>query len=76
MKAVELLNEFEPEDVIVVDRDDNGSNFKRLDIDELDIWLREDYALGELWKKIFWEVGSQNEKCVYILRRTVGRNVY
>lgn len=50
-QSVELLNEFDVEDVIVVDRDENGSQFKRLDESELEIWLEEDYALGDLWKK-------------------------
>ena len=49
-QSVELLNEFEPEDVIVVDRSENGSQFKRLSAQELEIWLNEDYALGDLWK--------------------------
>ncbi|OON89561.1 AAA family ATPase [Pyramidobacter sp.] len=50
-QSVELLNEFDAEDVIVVDRGENGSEFKRLDADALKAWLEEDYSLGELWKK-------------------------
>lgn len=50
-QSVELLNEFDVEDVIVVDRGKNGSEFKRLNEEELQIWLEEDYALGDLWKK-------------------------
>lgn len=50
-QSVELLDEFEAGDVIVADRDVNGSKFKRLNEDELRLWLDEDYALGELWKK-------------------------
>lgn len=50
-QSVELLNEFEVEDVIVVGRGENGSEFKRLNEEELGSWLEEDYALGELWKK-------------------------
>ncbi len=49
-QSVELLNNFTPEDVIVADREDGASVFKRLDADELKDWL-EDYTLGELWKK-------------------------
>ena len=37
--------------IIVVDRGENGSEFKRLNEDELEIWLEDDYALGDLWKK-------------------------
>lgn len=50
-QSVEMLNEFDVEDVIVVDRDEDGSEFKRLDEKELEVWLEEDYALGDLWKK-------------------------
>ena len=50
-QSVELLNEFDVQDVIVVDRDDNGSQFRRLQEKELEAWLAEDYALGDLWKK-------------------------
>lgn len=50
-QSVELLNEFDVEDVIVVDRSENGSEFKRLNEEELEVWLEEDYALGDLWKK-------------------------
>lgn len=45
-----LLNEFSPEDIIVVDRSDGQSTFKRLDPTELSEWLT-DYTLGELWQK-------------------------
>lgn len=50
-QSVEILNEFDAEDVIVVDRSDQGSVFKRLDEASLAVWLEEDYALGDLWKK-------------------------
>lgn len=50
-QSVELLDHFEAEDVVVVDRDENGSAFKRLDITKLAIWLEDDYTLGDLWKK-------------------------
>jgi len=50
-QSVELLNEFDVEDIIVVDRGENGSEFKRLDEDALALWLEADYTLGDLWKK-------------------------
>lgn len=50
-QSVELLNEFDVEDIIVVNRGENGSEFKRLNEKELKVWLDEDYALGDLWKK-------------------------
>ena len=50
-QSAELLDHFEPEDVIVVDRTENGSEFKRLDEEKLTAWLEDDYSLGELWNK-------------------------
>ena len=49
-QSVELVNEFDPEDLIVVDREQGASTFKRLNEESLEGWL-EDYSLGELWKK-------------------------
>lgn len=49
-QSAELVDNFEPEDVIAVDRNDNQSVFKRLDYSELKDWLN-DYTLGELWTK-------------------------
>ena len=45
-----LLDEFETEDVVVVDRDDRESVFRRLNEEELTEWF-EDYSLSELWEK-------------------------
>ena len=50
-QSSELLDHFGPEDVIVVDRTENGSEFKRLDAERLSAWLEDDYSLGELWSK-------------------------
>ena len=50
-QSVELLNEFGVEDIVVVDKDKDGSStFNRLDEDKLKEWL-EDYSLGDLWQK-------------------------
>jgi predicted ATPase len=49
-QSVELLNNFEPNDVIVVERENEQSVFKRLNNFELEAWL-ENYTLGELWNK-------------------------
>ena len=49
-QSVELLNAFEPQDVVVAERDGGATEFKRLDPKELKDWL-EDYSLGELWKR-------------------------
>ena len=50
-QSVELLNHFEVDDVIVVDRDESGSQLKRLDSARLEEWLEDDYTLGDLWNK-------------------------
>lgn len=49
-QSVELLNEFETQDVVVVDHENNHSSFKRLNEQDLRVWLEEDYSLGDLWK--------------------------
>jgi len=45
-----LLDEFEPEDVVVVERRDGASAFRRLDPKALEAWL-DDYSLSELYDK-------------------------
>ncbi len=45
-----LVDQFEPEDVVVIDRVGGASKFRRLDSGELAVWM-EDYSLGELWQK-------------------------
>lgn len=48
-QSVELVNEFSPEDIIVVDQEEEASVFWRFTEEELSGWL-EQYAMGELWK--------------------------
>ena len=45
-----LVDYFEPEDIIVVNRKKGASVFNRLNKDEFSSWL-EDYSLGDLWLK-------------------------
>lgn len=45
-----LLDSFDPEQVVVVDRQGKEPKFKRPDARELDAWL-EEYTLGEIWEK-------------------------
>jgi predicted ATPase len=45
-----LLDHFNPEDVLVADRVEGGTQFNRLDPSKLASWL-EDYSLGQLWEK-------------------------
>jgi predicted ATPase len=49
-QSVTLVNQFEPADVIVVDRRDDASEFTRWPIEKLRDWLDE-YALGDIWEK-------------------------
>lgn len=45
-----LLNEFSIDDLIVVEREEGVSVFKRLAEADFQMWL-EDYSVGELWEK-------------------------
>jgi predicted ATPase len=51
-QSVNLIDNFEPENIIVVDRDkkEEQSVFRNLKPHELDQWLQ-DYSLGEIWDK-------------------------
>lgn len=49
-QSVTLVNQFAPEELIIVDRKDGASEFRRLSAQELESWL-ESYSLGELWEK-------------------------
>ncbi|MER5262474.1 AAA family ATPase [Actinosynnema sp. NPDC002837] len=49
-QSVTLMNQFELDDLIVVERVDGASEFVRPDRERLGAWL-EEYSLGELWEK-------------------------
>ncbi|WP_040775874.1 AAA family ATPase [Nocardia pneumoniae] len=49
-QSVTLMNRFDVDDLIVVERKDGGSAFSRPDATILEAWLAE-YSLGELWEK-------------------------
>lgn len=49
-QSVNLLNHFDAEDVIVVEREEGQSVFHRLDPEDLADWLA-DYSLSDLWDK-------------------------
>lgn len=51
-----LLNHFEPDEIIVAQRDGAESTFSRLNEKELEAWLA-DYTLGDLWQKNVIEGG-------------------
>jgi len=45
-----LIDQFSIEDIVVVNRVDEASTFKRLKEDDFSVWL-ENYSVGELWTK-------------------------
>ncbi len=45
-----FLDNFGPEDVIIVNREGKESVFTRADVAKVEAWL-EDYSLGEVWEK-------------------------
>lgn len=49
-QSVELVNQFDAEDLIVVDKHKGESTFQRPSEESLQSWLS-DYSLGDLWKK-------------------------
>lgn len=55
-----LVDYFEPEDIIVLNRKKGASVFQRLDKSELSSWLQ-DYSLGELWRKNIVTGGPAHE---------------
>lgn len=55
-QSVTLVNQFEPEQVWTVDRQDGQSVFRHLKTEDLALWLEkygdyEGYSLGDLWEK-------------------------
>lgn len=59
-QSAPLLSEFSPEDVIIVERAQGQSTFRRLESSDLIEWL-ESYTLGELWQKNVLGGRPQNE---------------
>ena len=59
-QSASLLDNFEPEEVIVVDRENGASRFRRLEAGPLQDWLQ-DYSLGQLWQKNVLEGGPVYE---------------
>ena len=49
-QSVTLANQFSWEDLIIVDRVNDASQFRRLSEQEVTAWLDE-FAIGELWEK-------------------------
>jgi predicted ATPase len=49
-QSVALVNEFDIEDLVLVESEDGATVFKRLQPDDFQDWL-EEYSTGELWEK-------------------------
>jgi predicted ATPase len=49
-QSVNLVDQFQPGEIVTVQRTDNASTFRRLRSEELADWLDE-YSLSELWEK-------------------------
>ena len=49
-QSADLVNHFEPDDIITVDQVNGETVFNRLQKEELSSWL-EDYSLGDLWQR-------------------------
>jgi predicted ATPase len=49
-QSVSLVNEFGAEDILVVEKKEAETTFKRLEPEKLEEWLNE-YSLGDLWDK-------------------------
>ena len=45
-----FVDSFEPDDIVVVQRNQEATEFERPQAEELDSWV-EDYALGEIWER-------------------------
>ncbi len=49
-QSADLMDYFEPDEIIIAERPDKETIFKRLDAKKLKEW-REEYTMSELWKK-------------------------
>lgn len=59
-QSAALLNHFDPPEVIVADREDGASRFRRLDTESLAEWTQA-FSLGELWQKNVFDGGPSHE---------------
>ena len=60
-QSAPLLNAFEPDQIVVIDREEGESRFRRLKTDDLREWLGQDYTLGDLWQKNVYGGGITHE---------------
>ena len=59
-QSASLISHFDPKDIIVVERKNEESVFRRLPLDKLKHWI-DDYSLGELWEMNLLEGRPENE---------------
>lgn len=59
-QSASLISHFDPADIIVVERKNEESVFKRLPLEKLKQWI-DDYSLGELWEMNLLEGRPGNE---------------
>ena len=59
-QSPQLVDQFEAEDIVTLERESGTTQFRRLSQDDLAIWL-EDYSLGQLWAKNVFGAGPQPE---------------
>jgi len=60
-QSAPFLNAFEPEHIVVIERKDGESAFRRLTKDELTEWMTDDYTLSDLWQKNVYGGGPSHE---------------
>ena len=59
-QSASLISQFDPADIIVVERKNKESVFRRLPLEKLKQWI-DDYSLGELWEMNLLEGRPKNE---------------
>lgn len=59
-QSASMLNSFEPNQIVVVERHEGESTFRRLETEEMTSWLA-DYTMGELWQKNIYGGGPIHE---------------
>jgi predicted ATPase len=47
-QSMEFIDEFKPDDIVIVEHENHETTFKRLDSKKLENWIK-DYSLGQLW---------------------------
>ena len=49
-QSADLLSEFKPENILVADRENGASVFRKVDAAKLAVWLEDEFSLGDIWK--------------------------